>query len=271
MNPNLKSFLYMNSDLSILIPLAASVGFVHTLFGPDHYVPFIVMAKARGWSWIKTSLITIGCGIGHVGSSIAIGALGIAFGIGVNRLEDMEAVRGNWAAWSMLLFGLGYFGWGIWKGYRNKPHNHIHLHDGGQVHIHSHDHEHAVTRVLVQQPVQGPVNPGKLHFERKHEHNHDKKETVNLTPWILFLIFVLGPCEPLIPVFIYPAAQHSISGVIWVSVIFSLVTILTMLSMVFLGLFGIKQLPFARFDRWMHAIAGAIIALSGAGIIFLGL
>jgi nickel/cobalt transporter (NicO) family protein len=181
----------------------------------------------------------------------------------------LESQRGNWAAWLMLLFGLGYMAWGIWRGVKNKPHKHIHLHEGGKVHIHSHHHSYGAK--LIQQTAQGPVNPKKLHFEGKHEHEHNKDEVVNLTPWILFLVFVLGPCEPLIPVFIYPAAQHSTSGVIWVSLIFSLVTITTMVCMVFLGLFGLKTLKFAKYDRWMHAIAGFIIALSGAAILLLGI
>ena len=38
--------------------LGASLGFVHTVLGPDHYIPFIFMAKARKWTMRKTSLIT---------------------------------------------------------------------------------------------------------------------------------------------------------------------------------------------------------------------
>jgi hypothetical protein len=44
-----------------------------------------------------------------------------------------------------------------------------------------------------------------------------------------------------------------------------------MLAMVFLGLAGIELLPFPRLERYMHAMAGGIIALSGLGILFLGL
>ena len=36
----------MSSELYLLVVTAASVGFFHTLFGPDHYLPFIVMAKS---------------------------------------------------------------------------------------------------------------------------------------------------------------------------------------------------------------------------------
>ena len=68
----------MSSELGILVIAAASIGFVHTLMGPDHYLPFIVIAKARRWSLARTTWITLLCGLGHVGSSVLLGALGIA-------------------------------------------------------------------------------------------------------------------------------------------------------------------------------------------------
>ena len=40
----------MSNEIAILTATAASIGFFHTLFGPDHYLPFIVMAKANNWS-----------------------------------------------------------------------------------------------------------------------------------------------------------------------------------------------------------------------------
>lgn len=35
----------MTDNLTALTITAASVGFIHTLLGPDHYLPFIVMAR----------------------------------------------------------------------------------------------------------------------------------------------------------------------------------------------------------------------------------
>ena len=84
----------MSADIEILLVTAASIGFIHTLTGPDHYLPFIVMGKARQWTTIKTLWITFLCGLGHVGSSIVIGAIGIALGLvlqGSRRLEDSGA------------------------------------------------------------------------------------------------------------------------------------------------------------------------------------
>jgi len=236
----------ISAEIQILIVTAASIGFFHTLFGPDHYLPFIVMAKARKWSMMKTTWVTIACGIGHIGSSIALGLVGIAFGIGVNRLTGIESVRGSLAGWLFIAFGLVYFVWGIRNAYRNRPHKHIHVHEDGS--YHSHDHTH--------------------HNNHVHVHEEKKKQ---LTPWVLFVIFVLGPCEPLIPILMYPAAQNSTSGLFLVTFVFGLVTLLTMLSVVLVGAFGISFLPLGKLERFTHAIAGAIILMSGIGIQFLGL
>ena len=88
----------MSKETIILIWTAASLGFIHTVLGPDHYLPFIVMSKARGWSIFKTALITILCGLGHVVSSVILGFLGILFGVAVFKLEAVESFRGEIAA-----------------------------------------------------------------------------------------------------------------------------------------------------------------------------
>lgn len=229
----------MSEEMLLLSGTAAMIGFVHTLLGPDHYLPFIFMAKARKWSMLKTSWITIACGIGHVGSSIILGFIGIAFGVALGKLEFFEGFRGDLAAWAFVLFGLGYMIWGIRRSFINKPHHHVHYHEDGT--MHTHDHKHSDI----------------------HDHEHKK----NITPWILFAIFVLGPCEPLIPILMYPAAENSISGVVFVSLIFALTTIVTMLAIVLLMTFGFNFLPLGKLERHTHAIAGCIVFLSGIAIL----
>lgn len=237
----------MTSEFGALLVTAASLGFIHTIIGPDHYLPFIVMARARQWSKLRTLWITMLCGIGHIGSSVLLGLIGIAFGLAVSQLEGLESVRGNIAAWLMIAFGLVYFVWGVRRAYLNKPHAHLHHHDGGIEH--SHDHTHA----------------------QDHAHVHDKTAKANITPWVLFTIFVFGPCEPLIPILMYPAAQQSAGGLLLVTAVFGAATIVTMLSVVMAALSGIRLLPTVRLERYSHAIAGATILLCGASIQFLGL
>ena len=250
----------MSANLSILTWTAASIAFLHTITGPDHYLPFIVMSKARKWSMFRTTWITILSGLGHVLSSILLGGVGIGVGIAVTRLEGVEASRGDLAAWLFLIFGFAYMIWGVWRITGNRKHKHQHRHADGTVHVHEHAHH--------EEHSHGKDDAHEVSSSHDgHDHNHQS----NITPWILFTIFFLGPCEPLIPILMYPAAQESTWGIIQVSAVFGIVTIATMLAMVLLASFGLKFVRFGRLEKYMHIIAGATIMLSGAAILFLGL
>jgi sulfite exporter TauE/SafE len=236
-------------EIIVITITAASIGLIHTMLGPDHYLPFIVMARARQWSLARTTCITALCGIGHVLSSVVLGIIGIALGISLNKLGVVESFRGGIAAWLLIAFGAGYFIWGIFTARKNRPHKHWHAHGDVSMPIHKHKHKHSK--------------------EQLHVHKGEKAK--NLTPWILFTIFVFGPCEPLIPLLIYPAAKSSTFGLVLVTGVFGVVTIATMLSIVILLSLGANLLPMGRLDRYTHALAGATICLCGITIRFLGL
>lgn len=237
----------LNSQILVIAGTAASIGFVHTLLGPDHYLPFIVMSRAREWSLPKTLFISFLCGLGHVLSSIVLGFAGIALGTAVFKLEAIESFRGSAAAWLLIGFGFAYFIWGLHRAIRKKPHTHKHLHRDGELHEHTHTHEHG------------------------HIHVHDEGKKTSLTPWILFAIFVFGPCEPLIPLIMYPAAKENIGGVVVVSLAFGIVTLLTMLTIIAIASYGVKFIRLGKLERYSHALAGAMIFISGLSVQFLGL
>ena len=77
------------SPTTALLGTAIWIGFIHTLFGPDHYVPFVAMARAGDWSCRKTLGVTLLCGLGHVAGSVALGLIGIAIGALVFNLETI--------------------------------------------------------------------------------------------------------------------------------------------------------------------------------------
>ncbi|HZM13807.1 MAG TPA: sulfite exporter TauE/SafE family protein [Bacteroidales bacterium] len=236
----------MEGSTLLLAGTAVTIGFIHTIVGPDHYLPFIVMGEARKWTIRKTMFITFLCGIGHVLSSVLLGFIGIAAGISLSKLKFFESFRGNIAAWLLIIFGLVYMLISLRSLYRKKKHIHVHHHTYGIDHEHEHN-----------------------HFSvHSHIHLEDKK---NVTPWILFLIFVLGPCEPLIPIVMYPAAENNISGVVIVSLLFSVVTIATMMSVVLAFRLGLSHINLRPLERYVNVIAGATILISGLAIQFLGL
>jgi sulfite exporter TauE/SafE len=237
----------MTPEITLLSLSAAAIAFVHTVLGPDHYLPFVAMARARGWDMRKTLRVTMICGAGHLAGSVALGVLGIALGIQLSSLEWLEGVRGNFAAWMLIGFGLVYTVWGLRQAYRNRPHTHWHSH-GGVTHTHVHRHH------------------------RDHAHVHEKAwHTKSLTPWVIFVIFILGPCEPLIPLLMYPAARESMAGVLVVTGVFGAVTVLSMAIVVALALKGLESVKLKRFERYGHAVAGSAILACGLGVAFLGI
>lgn len=236
----------MSTELTVLVAAAASIGFLHTLLGPDHYVPFIMMSKARNWSQRKTLAIAGIAGVGHVLSSVIIGAIGLGLGVAVTNLEGVEAVRGEIAAWSLIIFGLVYFAWGMKRAMKNKEHVHEHTHENGDTHSHVHGHKHG----------------------HMHVHAPGKKSIV---PWVLFTIFFFGPCEPLIPILMYPALQQSVLGVVAVVLVFGAVTLATMLGMIVIVSRGLNVMPAGKLGRFIHPISGGTIAACGLAIVFLGI
>jgi len=224
-----------------LLATAACVAVAHTALGPDHFLPFVMLSRARGWSRSRTLAITAACGVGHVGSSLVIALAGVALGAGMGALEE---ARGQLAAWAMVAFGVAYGLWGLRRTVRarrgialHEHHGHVHVHGGGGGHHH-------------------------------HVHGTSERGT---TFWALFVVFVLGPCEPLLPLFLVPASQGRWALAGAVAIVFSAATLATMLLLVGLAQTGLARLSWGRLEAYTHPLAGATIAASGLAVLFLGL
>ncbi len=209
----------LSPELTVLLASAAGIAFVHTLAGPDHYLPFVGMASARNWGWRRILGITLLCGAGHLVGSVLLGLLGIYLRSELELLVHIESWRGDLAAWLLFSAGLIYLAWGIRQAGRQEV----------------------------------------------HRHRHDRSQ------WLIFLVFILGPCEPLIPILMYPAAKASLAGVLLVAAVFGIVTLLTMTAAVALTYFGLRRLHWPGMKRWGHALAGATLSVCGGSMLFLGL
>lgn len=232
---------------------AALVGCLHTLLGPDHYVPFIALGRARGWSAARVLAVTTGCGVAHVLGSAVLGLVGIAAGIALTSLQRLESARGELAGWLLIGFGLAYFLWGLRQAWRRRPHTHLHVHADGTVHTHRHvhvgDHLHA-------------------HIP-EHAAPDDASPRARAAPWVLFIIFAFGPCEPLIPLVMYAAADGGTSAAINVTIVFGLTTLATMCALVSAGYLGWERLMgerFAGLHRFGHATAGFVVLICGVAV-----
>jgi hypothetical protein len=232
----------MSNELVLLITAAITVACLHTLTGPDHYLPFIALSRSRGWPLSKTIFWTIVCGCGHVWSSVLLGLGGAAIGWSLSKIKGLENIRGGIAAWVMLGFGLVYGIWGLVRAYGNRRHTHFDLYDDGSVYVY--EHKHGET-----------VRPQDRHV---------------VTPWVLFIVFVLGPCEPMIPLLYFPAAKASLAAMLLLIAVYTFFTLATMTAMVIAGCYGLRILAIEQLERWVHALGGLTLFLCGAAMVLLG-
>lgn len=254
----------MTSDVGLLLLTAVSIGFMHTILGPDHYIPFVAMAKANDWSTRKTALLTGLCGMAHVMSSVLIGWIGLILGAFLFHLETLESIRGDAAAWLLISFGLAYLIAGVVHVIRAKPHAHVHLRFDGTLeqHEHRHDTPHVHPEMNGPQADAGGAKATQGAWTRRAWTQRA------WTPWLLFLIFAFGPCEALIPILMYPAAKANWIAIVAVVAAFAMATVMTMIGAVLITLAGLRWIQLPDLHRYSHALAGAAILLCGLGVKF---
>jgi hypothetical protein len=232
----------MQAEMQTLMLAAVSIACLHTISGPDHYLPFIVLSKSKQWTVGKTMGWTVICGFGHVFSSVMLALGGAAIGWSLSKLSWIEQVRGGIAGWVMLIFGLGYIFWGIHRIYKNKSHKHFDQDKDGNLYV----------------------------FEHRHGSIMTAGQRFRVTPWVIFIIFVLGPCEPMIPLLYFPAAQNSLFGMLLLIAVYTSCTLLCMLLMVLLGYYGIAISNTRNLERYIHVLGGATIFICGVGMLWMG-
>lgn len=229
------------TTLTTLVIAAVLTAIIHTLAGPDHYLPFIAIARSRNYGYLKTILWTFLCGIGHVGSAILLAAGFALFAQLLTRahFEWLEEWRGNLAAYAMTGMGAAIVLHSLHQRWRNKPRMHRHVHPDGTVEIHSHA-------------------PSRLHGKD------------NFTYWVVFIIFVLGPCETLLPL-LTAASVLGTASVTIVTLVFSAATIATMVAAVTAGCFGLKLITVPWLEKFAPELAGGTVMACGLAIVCLGL
>ena len=228
----------MNDQYVLALMLtAATVGSLHTV-APDHWLPFAALARARGWSPLRTARVTFFCGVGHVTVSALLGILGVFIGLeAVHRFGS--TLEGN-ASLLLIGFGVAYMIWGLWRSMRGRI-------------LHHTDH------------VQGaPHDHGSGH----HHHHHPGQR--NLTAWSLFVFFSLDPCVAVLPMFV-AASSRGWGAVASVVGVYEVATIGTMLVLVSGAHAGARRVRFAWIDRYGDAVAGALIVGLGALVTVLGI
>lgn len=107
--------------MSALLAAAVSVAFFHSL-APDHWLPFVALAKSGRWPMGKLGWVALLAGVGHVTSSLLLGSIGLWAGLALHRLQGFEGWRGSIGVWLLIGFGVAYLLWGLKHAQHHHPH-----------------------------------------------------------------------------------------------------------------------------------------------------
>jgi len=224
----------------VLFLSTCGIAIIHTVSGPDHYLPFIALSKSRKWNYVTTMAWTLFCGMGHLISSLMIGMLGVLMGWGMHRYKILDDIRGGLSGWLMFFFGAIYLLWATQNVYRNKSHKHFESDDAGDLFV----------------------------FEHRHGEVMIPKEKYKVTPWVIFVIFFVSPAEPLIPLFFAPSLQQAYFKLSLLIIGYVFSTLLSMTVMVMIGLYGLQFKSGLFSERYMSVLSACVLLLTGIGMIF---
>jgi ABC-type nickel/cobalt efflux system permease component RcnA len=224
----------------LLIGAVTGVGVLHTLV-PDHWAPIMILARQHGWSRAETARAALRAGMGHVGSTLALGVIVWVAG---------TAVAQRFGVFVSIASGLMLVAFGFWLAlsamheidFRREDH---HEHDHGRHHKHQQDaiaHGHT--------------------SEVMHEHapqEHGRKTSARTA---LLLILGSSPMVKGIPAF-FAAGRYGVKLIVLMAVCFALSTVLTYVVISVYSTATLRRLRFTTLERYGEVLSGLLIALIG--------
>ncbi len=227
---------------SLLWMTAVATAAFHTLI-PDHWLPFVLVGRARSWSAATTAAISGLSALVHTALSAGLGVLALSVGLGTahalgRRLEDASAVL-------LVAFGVAYAAWAWRKG--------GHFHPGGR-------HLHREPEPPECDGAEGPVHPDHLHY---HADEAWIEGRAGRGAFYLALIVGANPCVLILPL-VLAAAERGAAAVAVVTAAYSATTVALMVGLSVIGVAGSRRIPVPGAARYMEAASGLLIAAVGA-------
>jgi len=227
---------------SLLLLTAAATAAFHTLI-PDHWLPFVLVGRARHWSGRTTAAVSGLSALVHTALSLALGLAALLLGQSVAHAVGERLERGSGIL--LVVFGAAYAVWAWRKG--------GHFHPGGAL-LHANDEAHQCDG------HEGPASADHLHY-----HADDawigKEAGKGAVP--LALIVGLNPCVLVLPIMVATADQ-GVAAVALVTGAYSITTIALMVGLSVAGVVGTRRIPVPPIARHMETASGVLIALCGA-------
>lgn len=237
----------MNS--TVLASVAATgftVAFCHAAI-PTHWLPFVLVARTRGWGRAKALGVTIFAGLGHIALTTLLG-LGIAwFGF---QLDQRLGRAFPWITGGLLFAIGGFYLWRQWRGGGICHHRVVGSHHHADEHCgHEHGHSHWEDELKDSSLVSDKAGEGAAIGG-------------------LFVMLTLSPCEGFLPVYL-SGVQFGWQGFFVLSAILAVATLLGMLLFTWLALLGLEKVELKSIEKYEAGLLGGLFVVLGVIIVLL--
>jgi nickel/cobalt transporter (NicO) family protein len=235
-----------DTALATVAATGFAVAFLHAMI-PTHWLPFVLVARARRWPTARTMMVATAAGLGHVLLTSLLG-LGIAW-FGFQLDEELGHIF-PWIAGAILFVLGGYYGWRQFRG-RGICHHH----PPGTHHAPSEDCGH----------------------EDEHTHWDEEMRSSRLVApdtgdWAaisgLFVMLTFSPCEAFLPVYL-SGVQFGWRGFFVLSVILAVATLAGMALFTWLTLLGFDRLKVQRLERHESGLLAVLFVVLGLIVVLL--
>jgi nickel/cobalt exporter len=233
----------MSATTPALIAAAAGVGIGHAVL-PDHWVPLAVVGRTQRYPLRRVARLSALAGVAHVFVSLLLGA--IVIGVGLQFRSAVESAQSTIIGGLLIVTGLVFAV--------------LHLTGRGHTHDHGpHDHDH------------GPHD-----HDHAHDHDHDHPPTgtgpAGRARGLAAIMVPFGaaasPDLTILPVFLAATAAGVVAAVSAL-IVFSAVTIGTIIVLTLSACFGGYQVHGRWLDRWGNILTAVVLVLIG-GLVFTG-
>lgn len=230
-------------NTTVLATLAATgftVAFFHAAL-PTHWLPFVLVARARGWTDGKTMGVAVVAGLGHVALTSLLGLVvaWLGFALDEHYGELFKGVAGG-----LLLAVAGYF---LVQQLRGAGLRHHHLPGGHHQASEACGHE-----------------VDKSHIE--HELHQSPLVESKTGDWAaisgLLVMLTLSPCEAFLPVYL-SGVEFGWTGFAVLSVILAVGTLAGMTVFTWLTLRGLARFDLKRLERYEAGLLAVVFGLLG--------
>ncbi|MCH7780903.1 MAG: hypothetical protein IH848_08655 [Acidobacteria bacterium] len=223
-----------------LLVTAAATAVLHTAI-PDHWLPFVLIGRARQWSAARTARITALAGLLHLVVSFALALL--ALGLGRAAVLTLGETMAQSTGPLLIVFGLLYALWSWRKG--------GHFHPGGAM-LHRGN--------GACDGREGDANDEHLHYHADQALIRDRGR---FGATGLAVLVGLNPCVLVIPVAL-SAAPLGRTAIVAVFVAYGVPALVSMAGLAALGATMTKRIRIPGAARHMELASGLLIALLGA-------